>query len=83
MNDYLERGWLDSVVENVFTRRQSQWPPEWVQAGHMYSDYKLVYDVPIFVGCFSEDGDLLSQWRVYAADATGYAIGFATATLST
>lgn len=26
--------------------------------------------------CFSEDGDLLSQWRGYASDATGIAIGF-------
>ena len=28
--------------------------------------------------CLSEDGDLLSQWRGYAADATGVAIGFST-----
>ena len=26
--------------------------------------------------CLSEDGDLLSQWRGYAADATGISIGF-------
>lgn len=26
--------------------------------------------------CLSEDGDLLSQWRGYASDATGVAIGF-------
>ena len=26
--------------------------------------------------CLSEDGDVLSQWRGYAADATGLAIGF-------
>jgi hypothetical protein len=26
--------------------------------------------------CLSEDGDLLSQWRGYAADATGLSIGF-------
>jgi len=28
--------------------------------------------------CLSEDGDLLSQWRGFAADATGVAIGFST-----
>jgi hypothetical protein len=28
--------------------------------------------------CLSEDGDLLSQWRGYASDATGVAIGFST-----
>lgn len=29
-----------------------------------------------FVACFSEDGDLLSQWRGYADDAQGISIGF-------
>lgn len=28
--------------------------------------------------CLSEDGDLLSQWRGYSANATGVAIGFST-----
>jgi len=31
--------------------------------------------------CLSEEGDLLSQWRGYAADATGVAIGFSRAYL--
>jgi hypothetical protein len=26
--------------------------------------------------CFSRDGDLLSQWRAYAQDGVGYAVGF-------
>ena len=30
----------------------------------------------VYVACFSEDGDVLSQWRAYAADGTGFAIGF-------
>lgn len=29
-----------------------------------------------FALCLSEHGDLLSQWRAYSADATGFAIGF-------
>jgi hypothetical protein len=33
--------------------------------------------------CLSEDGDLLSQWRGYASDATGVAIGFSRAHLQT
>ena len=28
------------------------------------------------VGCFSLDGDVLSQWRAYAQDGEGFAIGF-------
>ncbi|MBR0706115.1 DUF2971 domain-containing protein [Bradyrhizobium liaoningense] len=30
----------------------------------------------VYVACFSEDGDVLSQWRAYAADGMGFAIGF-------
>jgi len=29
-----------------------------------------------YVACFSEDPDILSQWRVYADDGIGFAIGF-------
>jgi len=29
-----------------------------------------------FIACFSEEGDLLSQWRAYANDGRGVAIGF-------
>jgi hypothetical protein len=38
-------------------------------------------DVNIFAVCFCEDGDLLSQWRGYAASDGGYSIGFNVATL--
>lgn len=30
----------------------------------------------VFVASFSEDGDLLSQWRGYGGDGNGFAIGF-------
>lgn len=33
-------------------------------------------DITSFVVCFSEKGDLLSQWRGYANDAYGFSIGF-------
>ncbi|GAA2153359.1 DUF2971 domain-containing protein [Humibacillus xanthopallidus] len=38
--------------------------------------------VHVFVACFCEDGDLLSQWRGYAAGA-GYAVGLDTDALET
>ena len=34
----------------------------------------------VYVACFCEDGDLLSQWRAYAAGG-GFAIGFSTSAL--
>lgn len=34
------------------------------------------FDYHFYVACFSEDGDVLSQWRAYASDATGISLGF-------
>ena len=41
---------------------------------------ELIHGVPIhpYICCFSMDGDLLSQWRAYADDGAGFAIGFST-----
>lgn len=36
------------------------------------------FDPPLYTICFSGNGDLLSQWRGYAKDGTGVAIGFKT-----
>lgn len=36
------------------------------------------FDVPLYTICFSGNSDLLSQWRGYAKDGTGVAIGFKT-----
>lgn len=36
------------------------------------------FDVPLYTICFSGNSDLLSQWRGYAKDGTGIAIGFKT-----
>ena len=33
-------------------------------------------DMTLFVGSFSEEGDLLSQWRAYASNGIGFSIGF-------
>jgi hypothetical protein len=30
----------------------------------------------VFIACFSRDGDDLGQWRAYAANGSGYAVGF-------
>ncbi len=38
--------------------------------------HKTFSDQVIFAASFSEDRDVLSQWRAYADDGAGYAIGF-------
>jgi hypothetical protein len=39
---------------------------------------RVYNDLDIFVACFSIDGDSLPQWRAYADDGRGYAIGIDT-----
>jgi hypothetical protein len=39
---------------------------------------RVYNDLDIFVACFSIDGDSLPQWRAYADDGRGYAIGLDT-----
>ncbi len=40
--------------------------------------YTDKFEPPLYTICFSGNGDLLSQWRGYAKDGTGVAIGFKT-----
>ena len=42
----------------------------------MEQDVKVRVPMNVCVCSFSEDGDLLSQWRAYGGDAAGFSIGF-------
>ncbi len=55
--------WLRTIFDRVLEKMESEG----------FHD-----DVPNFVACFSEDADNLGQWRAYADDGRGYAIGFDT-----
>ncbi|RYF31222.1 MAG: DUF2971 domain-containing protein [Comamonadaceae bacterium] len=41
----------------------------------------IQFSVMSFIAAFSKDGDSLSQWRAYADDGRGYAIGFRSSAL--
>lgn len=45
--------------------------------------FKCTLEIPpdIFVCSFSTEGDILSQWRAYCSDSSGFSIGFRTSTL--
>lgn len=47
----------------------------------MLRDLRRMSDLPIFVASFSEDGDLLSQWRAYCPPAGGYSVGIRASSL--
>lgn len=44
-------------------------------------DNLIVQMAPFFVACFSRSGDDLGQWRAYAANGNGFALGFDGVTL--
>lgn len=80
MNDSMEMHWghqmlqrAASEVVNVTGRELLDDIDEIVSATKMIT-------VPLAC-CFSTDGDVLSQWRAYSADGTGYAVGFRAADL--
>lgn len=40
------------------------------------NELKSLEGIPIYVSSFSEEGDLLSQWRAYCPNGNGFSIGF-------
>jgi hypothetical protein len=72
MNDYMEYRWMvGKACERVKQRRNSV---NGKIVDKMLAGLKKS-DAP-YISCFSCEPDLLSQWRAYSDDGTGYAIGF-------
>lgn len=84
-NDHQEGLWISQVLKYYL----ENYPPkefasDFVQdsIGRMDDLFEtLRYDHNCFALCLSEKGDLLSQWRGYADDGMGFAIGFNRETL--
>ncbi len=75
MNDEEELWWGRKAVGLVLGSNARNFPPEFrefILASLTRPDPHML---PL-VASFSRNGDLLSQWRAYAADATGFAIKF-------
>ena len=77
MNDSKEHFWLRDKARNYIDGQIQEHPGE---CGYKYLDtiLKQEWMQEIYAVCFSEHGDLLSQWRSYADDGRGVAIGFST-----
>ena len=77
LNDATELGYARALVETALARHErttrSQRVREFVHRARRTFDVSKTMDV--FVSCFCEDGDLLSQWRGYAQTGEGYSIG--------
>lgn len=58
-------------------------PSEMIEQLRNWLDQRLADGHRLFVSCFSEDGNLLSQWRGYTPHGNGVSLGFDPAFLST
>lgn len=73
MSDYLEGSWVVGIINEVLSELVPKYSSEAID--RVARSYNIAKFSP-YVCCFSEDGDLLSQWRGYASDGHGFAIGF-------
>jgi hypothetical protein len=92
MNDSMEHRWLKQKALDrlAVLKEKHRWSildaPEASIPSRFYSALEIqlqtVPHVEPYCVCFSEDGDTLSQWRAYADDGKGFAIGFDSSSLS-
>lgn len=75
-NDAWENRMLDPIFEEALDQlvEEGEIPcTQMEQARDLYYHHSACF---IYLGCFSEQGDILPQWRSYADDGRGFAIGF-------
>jgi len=70
LNDYRENTWILNHIRNV----QKELESDWSTLKPVLDNFDLNSPIP-FISAFSINGDLLSQWRAYAADGQGVAMG--------
>lgn len=75
-NDAWENRMLDPVFEQALTGLVETGEIQRDQVGTARELYYRHSACFIYLGCFSEEGDILPQWRSYADDGQGFAIGF-------
>lgn len=81
MNDYMERHWGYNVWEEAASGLlKSIGKPFLDKIDDIF--HSSGFQGLLLASCFSKNGDVLSQWRAYADDGAGYAIGFSAKELS-
>ena len=74
MNDSMERRWVSKLFKEVWLDCLESMRAI-IDADAYFYDFEID-KIPVFALCLSAAGDLLSQWRAYASDGQGVAIGF-------
>jgi hypothetical protein len=75
LNDRAEFEWGRKLFIHVLKRNKNLFEQEF----RFYIIFRVLSakeNTLPFIGCFSKNGDLLSQWRAYTNDASGFSIGF-------
>lgn len=76
-NDYAERTYMEALIIEELQKRSEQTALGYIFNQMIEENYRTLYsNANLYACCFSEEKDLLSQWRAYADNGTGVAIGF-------
>ncbi|MGE6390297.1 DUF2971 domain-containing protein [Psychrobacter pacificensis] len=75
MNDSMEMHWGYSIWIKVANELISEFGHEFIDSIDKIINISGTKCL-VLASCFSLEGDVLSQWRAYAEDATGYCLGF-------
>lgn len=73
MNDTMEISWIKEILNKEIEKYNTK------EYSYIYRNIVDNINLNInhcYICCFSEDGDLLSQWRAYADNGKGFSIGF-------
>lgn len=73
MNDAAEGVWYKDCIKNVLNMNVDYLGVDFCNL--IINSCEFLH-TPKYISCFSLDGDSLSQWRAYADDGSGVAIGF-------
>ena len=73
LNDYTEASWF---YNKLVTKANGKWSVEHAAKLEKFLDNVFINIKDYFIASFSEKEDVLSQWRAYAEDGQGVAIGF-------
>jgi len=73
MNDSQEGFWADQIVREILNEHSSSMSDD--DRDQFITGYNINRPRP-FLFCLSSEPDILSQWRAYAMNGTGVAIGF-------
>jgi hypothetical protein len=75
MNDYGEMHWAYDRFIEAANQKIDEYGKDFLDAYDKLVSALQLNTLPI-LSCFSMEGDVLSQWRAYAEDGAGVAIGF-------